>query len=96
MKITFALSASVSSRRFERSDTGAAADYDNGLPEECRFSLNGRGGGCVRPESRGETNAQLPDRYKSIGYMSIRRKFAHIVQKNRSSICQLKTNKVAE
>lgn len=31
--------------RFEP-DTGATADHDDGLPEEFRFALDGKGGGC--------------------------------------------------
>ena len=36
--------------RFEP-DAGAAADHDDGLPEEFRLALDGRGGGCGAHDS---------------------------------------------
>ena len=42
--------SACSSGRFEP-DAGATADHDDGLPEEFRFALDGRGGGCGAHDS---------------------------------------------
>jgi hypothetical protein len=42
--------SACSSSRLEP-DAGATADYDDGLPEEFRFALDGRGGCCTAHNS---------------------------------------------